>query len=68
MTAITTASRYYNVVAKGIIRVTGTGTVKIYPALSATVSVDNVWSWQAGTTFKLTSIGNGTVTTVGTWS
>jgi hypothetical protein len=28
MTAITTANRYYDVVAKGIIRVTGTGTVK----------------------------------------
>jgi len=68
MTAITTASRYYDVVAKGIIRVTGTGTVKLYPALSATVSVDNVWTWRDGTTFKLTYIGNATATAIGTWS
>jgi predicted XRE-type DNA-binding protein len=68
MTAITTAGRYYDVVAKGIIRVTGTGTVKVYPALSATVSVDNVWTWRDGTTFKLTYIGNGTATSIGTWS
>jgi len=68
MTAITTASRYYNVVAKGTIRITGTGTAKIYPALSATVSADNVWSWSAGTLFKLTYVGNGTATAIGTWS
>ena len=70
MTAITAANvnRYYNVVAKGTIRITGTGTAKIYPALSATVSADNVWSWSAGTLFKLTYVGNGTATAIGTWS
>ena len=66
--AATGTSRFYTIFAKGIIRVTGTGTVKIYPALSATVNVDNVWTWGTGTTFKLTALGNGSVTTVGTWA
>jgi hypothetical protein len=69
MTAVANAtSRFYNIFVKGSIRVSGTGTVKIYPTLSATVSADNVWVWGTGTSFKLTYLGNSTVTTVGTWS
>jgi hypothetical protein len=67
--AITTGSRYNVLYAKGIIRVTGTGTAKIYPAIAPNVaSGDNIWTVSSGTTFKLTPIGNGTVTQVGTWA
>jgi hypothetical protein len=67
--AITTGSRYNVLYSRGIIRVTGTGTAKIYPAMAPNVaSGDNIWTISSGTTFKLTPIGNGTVTTVGTWA
>ena len=68
--AISSGSRYNFLRARGIIRVTGTGTVKIYPSLATSQvgASDNVWTVQSGTVFKLTPIGNGTVTTVGTWA
>jgi len=68
--AISTGSRYNFLQAKGIIRVTGTGTAKIYPSLATSQvgASDNIWTVQSGTVFKLTPIGNGTVTTVGTWA
>lgn len=67
--AISSGSRYNFIRAKGIIRVTGTGTTKIYPGLSlSAASGDNVWNIQNGLVFKLTPIGNGTVTTVGAWA
>lgn len=67
---ISSGSRYNFLRAKGLIRVTGTGTVKIYPGLSTDQvgGSDNIWNVQNGTVFKLTPIGNGTVTTVGTWA
>jgi hypothetical protein len=66
--AIASGSRYsiYNI--KGTIRVTGTGTVKVYPTLAGTASTDNTVTIQAGSRLRLTPIGNGTVTTVGTWA
>jgi hypothetical protein len=67
--AISSGSRYNFIRAKGIIRVTGTGTTKLYPGLSlSAASADNIWNIQNGLVFKLTPIGNGTVTNVGTWS
>lgn len=69
MAAISSGSRYAFLRARGIIRVTGTGTTKIYPGLNPTNIVgDNIWTVQAGTVFKLKPLGNGTVTTVGTWT
>jgi hypothetical protein len=68
MTPISSGSRYGILRAKGIIRVTGTGTTKIYPGLSASATNDNTWIVQSGLIFNLTPIGNGTVTTVGTWT
>jgi len=66
---ISTGSRFNIVKAKGILRVTGTGTMKIYPGITTSAaSVDNIWTVNIGTVFKLTPIGNGTVTTVGTWA
>jgi len=69
----TTASRFAILKARGVIRVTGTGSVKIYPSLSPS-QLDfndgvNISSWAiANTLFKVTPIGNGTVTSVGAWS
>jgi hypothetical protein len=66
---ISSGSRYTIVKATGIIRITGTGTTKIYPGIFTSASSgDNGWTIGAGTTFKMTPIGNGTVTTVGTWA
>lgn len=71
MPAITSGTRYAFLRAKGLIRVTGTGTVKIYPAMQtsgASGSGDNIWNVRSGTIFKLTPIGNGTVTQVGAFA
>jgi hypothetical protein len=66
--AISSGSRYSIVKVKGLIRVTGTGTVKIYPGISASGTNDNSWTIQSGLSFRMTPIGNGTVTTVGAWA
>jgi hypothetical protein len=71
MPAITSGTRYAFLRAKGLIRVTGTGTVKIYPAIQtsgASGSGDNIWNVRSGTIFKLTPVGNGTVTQVGAFA
>ena len=66
--AVTTGSRYCTYRVKGTIRVTGTGSAKVYPSLTASATTDNTVVVQTGAIFKLTPIGNGTVTTVGAWS
>lgn len=67
ITASGTTNRYYDVYGTGIIRVTGTGTARIYPSLAVnTTDPDNVWTTQIGLTFKLTPLGNSSVTTIGT--
>jgi hypothetical protein len=66
--AISSGSRYNIIKVRGIIRITGSGTTKIYPALAASATNDNTWTVQSGAVFKMTPIGNGTVTTVGTWA
>ena len=66
--AVTTGSRYYIIKVRGTIRVTGTGSAKIYPSLTASATTVNIPTVQTGTMFKLTPIGNGTVTTIGTWA
>ena len=69
LTALTTGNRYYIVKMRGTIRVTGSGTAEIAPTIRPNVaSVDNGWSVADGGFFKLTPIGNGTVTTVGAWA
>ena len=69
LTALTTGSRYYTVKMRGRIAVTGTGTIEIYPSIRFSAgSVDNAWMVEPGSIFRMTPIGNGTVTTVGTWA
>ena len=68
MTAISSGSRYAILKVKGTIRVTGTGTTKIFPGLSVTAANDNTWTVSSGLIFKMTPIGNGTATSVGTWA
>jgi hypothetical protein len=68
MSTISSGSRYGIIRVKGIIRVTGTGTVKIYPGLSASGTNDNTWTVQSGLTFRMTPVGNGTVNAVGSWT
>ena len=69
LTALTTGNRYYTVKMRGRIAVTGTGTIEIYPSIRFSAgSVDNAWIVEPGSIFKMTPIGNGTVTTVGTWA
>lgn len=65
---ISTGSRYSIVKVKGLIRVTVSGTTKIYPALSTSAINQNIWTVQSGLIFNLTPIGNGTATSVGTWA
>jgi len=67
ITASGTTNRYYDIYGTGIIRVTGTGTARIYPSLTMnTTDPDNVWTTQTGLTFKLTPLGSSSVTTIGT--
>jgi hypothetical protein len=68
MAAISSGSRYAILEVKGTIRVTGSGTTKIFPGLSVTAANDNTWTVSSGLIFKMTPIGNGTVTSVGTWA
>jgi hypothetical protein len=69
LTALTTGSRYYTVKMRGRIAVTGTGTAEIQPTIRFSQgSTDNEWTVESGAIFRMTPIGNGTVTTVGTWA
>jgi hypothetical protein len=68
MAAISSGSRYAILKVRGVIRVTGSGTTKIYPGLSASAANDNTWTISSGLIFKMTPVGNGTVTSVGTWA
>jgi len=66
--AISTGNRFSTYRVRGTIRVTGTGSAKVYPSLTSSVVGDNGVTMQSGLIFKLTPIGNGTVTTVGAWA
>lgn len=68
MAAISSGSRYGIIKVRGLLRITGSGTTKIYPAISTSSTNDNSWTVQSGLVFKMTPIGNGTVTSVGTWA
>jgi hypothetical protein len=69
LTALTTGNRYYTVKMRGRIAVTGTGTIEVYPSIRFSAgSPDNAWIVEPGSIFRMTPIGNGTVTTVGTWA
>jgi len=67
LTTLSTGSVYYFVKMRGVFRVTGTGTAKVYPSLSMNVTnADNGWIIPAGGVFfKATQVGNGTVSSVG---
>lgn len=59
-------SRYVTYISKGIIRVTGSGSVELSPAISASSTTpDYPFLAAAGSYIKITPIGNGTVTNVG---
>jgi len=69
MPSISSGARYGIIKVRGVLRVTGTGTTKIYPGISVSAPAgDNVWNMKSGLIFKMTPIGNGTVTSVGTWA
>ena len=69
LTALTANSRFYTVKMRGRIAVTGTGTAEIQPTIRFSQgSTDNEWTVEPGAIFRMTPIGNGTVTTVGTWA
>lgn len=64
--AITTGSRFSIIRAKGIIRVTGTGSTKFYPSVSVSATnADNGWVVNNGSFLKVKPVGNGTVSEVG---
>jgi len=69
LAATTTGSRHAIYNSKGIIRVTGTGSVEISPAATASAtSADYSFGALAGSYIKITPIGNGTVAGVGAWA
>jgi Major tropism determinant N-terminal domain len=61
-------SRYVIYKSKGTIRVTGTGSIKLYPTMVSSATTINTPTIQTGTFFKLTPLGNGTVTSIGAWA
>jgi hypothetical protein len=66
-TSGTSGQRYFEVYAKGILRISGSGTARVYPWLGVNATnPDNSWSTLPGTTFKLTPLGTSTATTIGT--
>jgi hypothetical protein len=62
--AIASGSRYIQCHVLGMVRVTGTGTVKIYPTITQSVTGNTAFA-QAGSYFRLIPIGNGTVNSAG---
>jgi hypothetical protein len=69
LTALTTGVRYYLIKMSGTVRVTGSGVARIVPTVNFNAgSSENGWSVLSGAKFKLTPIGNGTVTSVGAWA
>jgi len=67
--SISTGSRYVIYKVKGILRITGTGSIKFNPSITVnSLLVNNSASIGAGTYLKITPIGNGTVTATGTWN
>jgi hypothetical protein len=66
LAATASGSRHAIYNSKGIVRVTGSGTVEIAPAITAsTTHADYAFNAAAGSYIKITPIGNGTVTSVG---
>ena len=66
LAATASGSRHAIYNSKGIVRVTGSGTAEIAPAITAsTTHADYAFNAAAGSYIKITPIGNGTVTSVG---
>jgi hypothetical protein len=62
--AIASGSRYIQCHMRGFIRVTGTGTVKVYPIITQSATGNSAYA-QAGSFFKMIQIGDGAVTSAG---
>jgi len=67
-TSTTTPQRWANINAFGQIRVTGTGTVKIYPRLTGSTIADNSVTVLKNSYFKIVKIGSSSIQTIGTWN
>ena len=61
-------SRYVIYKQKGLLKVTGSGSIKFYPTLAGTASTVNVPTYQGDSFFKVTPLGNGTVSQIGAWA
>jgi hypothetical protein len=67
--SIASGSRYSLYKVRGTIRITGSGTSKVYPSVTPSLSTDNTVIIKAGSRFKVTKLtASGTVGTVGTWA
>lgn len=64
----TTPNRYAVVRSKGQVRVSGTGTMKIFPGIRASGITDNVVVVYKNLYFKITDVGTDSVTNLGTWT
>jgi hypothetical protein len=61
-------SRYIIYKQKGLLKVTGSGSIKFYPTIAPTASTANVPTYQSDSFFKVTPLGNGTVAQIGAWA
>jgi hypothetical protein len=66
--AVTTGSRYAAVVSRGQVRVSGTGQMKIFPKITASITSDNGVTVYSDLAFKVRRVGTNAVTTIGTWT
>lgn len=61
-------SRYVIYKQKGLLKVTGSGSIKFYPTITSTAITANVPTYQSDSFFKVTPLGNGTVAQIGAWA
>jgi len=66
--AISTGSRFAAVVSRGQVRVSGTGSMKIFPKITASTAGDNGVTIYPYLTFKANRVGTDSVTSIGTWT
>ena len=68
VTAVTTGSRFATVIAKGQIRVSGTGALKIFPKITPSAVGDNGVTIYSNYWFKVNRIGTDAITSIGSWT
>jgi hypothetical protein len=66
--AVTTGSRFASVIATGIVRIGGTGSMRISPRITANQPGTNSVTINSNAIFKVRRVGNNGVTTIGTWT